>query len=130
MAEGMHHDGAGQLPPEAVAAMQQMQAQIADQQQQLELMQARVKPIAPNKFRGTAMDVRNFDVWVSQVLNYLVAQNLTNPAIQVRHVACLLDGDAAAWLHLQSADGHLPFASLEEMVQNLRIAFPDCASTS
>lgn len=113
--------GAQQSDAHRLAQVTQFEAQIAN-------LQARVKPRSPPSFGATAKEVRDLDMWLLQVRNFLIAQGITSHHIAIRHTVALFETIPLRWwFELAPNPNDMPFNTFEEFVAALKIAFPNSA---
>lgn len=114
--------GAAQNAELHVEQVQQLQAQLAN-------LQARVRPTsAPEKFNASAKQVRDLDMWLRTVQNWLQVQGVTHPHYQILHTVNLFGTVPMTWWNsLAPNAGDMPFNTWDEFVRNLKLAFPNSA---
>jgi hypothetical protein len=102
------------------------EADLAGLRQENALLQARIKPpVAPPMFEATSSQIRDLDKWFLQVRNYLLASGVRNDRQAILHAVTLFGTVPLRWWQtLAPNPGDMPFATWEEFMAALRIAFP------
>ena len=115
-----------QLTEQHAQQLAALQGELQNMHQQAQALQTRVKPAVPTPvFLGTAVQVRNMSGWIYSLRNNLLTQGITEPQLQVRHAVSLLGPVPLAWyMQLAPDPEDMPFATLDEFIAALRLAFP------
>lgn len=102
-----------------VAQVQQLEAQIGN-------LQVRVRPAsAPSRFDATARQIRDLDMWLRSVRNWLATQGVTHPYFQIMHAVDLFGVVPLRWWNeIAPNPEDMPFHSWQEFEAALKLHFP------
>ena len=108
------------------ARLQAGQATVANLQEENAHLQARIKPPQPPPmFDGTDKQIRDLDMWVLQVWNYLYASGIRNEQLAIQHAVTLFGPVPLRWWQALAPNmGDRPFATWHEFVVGMKLAFP------
>ena len=111
---------------QAVATTDELRIhQIQELEGQVATLQARVKPAqSPERFEANAKQVRDLDMWLRSVKDWLAVQGITNVRYQILQCVTLFGTVPLRWwTQIAPNAGDVPFATWDEFVMNLKLAF-------